>query len=584
MTSSDPAFMTPDMKADLRKKNKLMRAGRINEANALSARIGAEITRRNTAQFLDCNIHTDAKEMWDKVRQLSNRGTGRSEAVCDVTAIELNMHYANISSDQNYSPPARKHTACCDTDFFSVWQTFHALDHLRATATGLDNLPAWFLRLGAPFFAEPLTILFNQSIKCSIVPTQWKRASILPIKKVPQPSTASDFRPISITPVLSRMMERFVVQQFIYPALRDPSTPLHFADQFAFRPTGSTTAALITMLETITTLLATSPYVLVYALDFSKAFDTVRHATLFQKLATLRLPDDVFNWMADFFGNHSHCTKFGGETSTFADINASVIQGSALGPASYLVNAADLRPAHDGNVLAKFADDTYLIIAAERHHTAVSELTNVVAWAEANNLRLNHSKTVEIIFFNPDKKRGRTDLPPACPGIVRAETITALGVELSNNFSMRKHIDSLLASCNQTLFALRTLRAHGLSNGSLHAIFMAVAVGKLRYAAPAWYGFTSAEDRERLEVFLRKSKRAGYCAPSTPSFSSLCDDADVTLFASMRADTHHVLHRLLPPVAPRAYNLRPRAHNFVIPRRTSALADKNFLARMLYSK
>ena len=119
-------------------------------------------------------------------------------------------------------------------------------------------------------------------------------------------------------------------------------------------------AALITMLQTITLLLETNPYVMVYALDFSKAFDTVRHATLFQKLATLRLPDEVFNWMADFFSDHSHCTKFGGETSTFADINASVIQGSALGPASYLVNAADLHPVHNGNVLVKFADDTFL--------------------------------------------------------------------------------------------------------------------------------------------------------------------------------------------------------------------------------
>ena len=82
---------------------------------------------------------------------------------------------------------------------------------------------------------------------------------------------------------------------------------------------------------------------------------------------------------------------------------------------------------------------------------------------------------------------------------------------------MRKHIDSLLTSCNQTLFALRTLRAHGLSNDALHTIFMSVAIGKLRYAAPAWYGFTSAEDRERLEVFLCKSKRAGVLRPHDTS-------------------------------------------------------------------
>ena len=98
--------------------------------------------------------------------------------------------------------------------------------------------------------------------------------------------------------------------------------------------------------------------------------------------------------MIDFFTNHSHCTRFGGETSAFADINASIIQGSALGPASYLVNAADLRPVHDGNAMVKFADDTYLIIPADKHHTAEAELKNVESWAEANYLRLNQSKTV----------------------------------------------------------------------------------------------------------------------------------------------------------------------------------------------
>ena len=99
------------------------------------------------------------------------------------------------------------------------------------------------------------------------------------------------------------------------------------------------------------------------------------------------------------------------KTSAFADINASVIQGSALGPASYLVNAADLRPVHDGNAMVKFADDTYLIIPADKHHTAEAELKNVESWAEANNLRLNQSKTVQIIFYNPDKRKGRNDIP-----------------------------------------------------------------------------------------------------------------------------------------------------------------------------
>ena len=88
----------------------------------------------------------------------------------------------------------------------------------------------------------------------------------------------SDYRPISITSVLSRILERIVVKDFLYPAPITPPAPLSFSDQYAFRPTGSTTAALIGILHSNTCLLSSNPFVIVFALDLSKAFDTVRHA------------------------------------------------------------------------------------------------------------------------------------------------------------------------------------------------------------------------------------------------------------------------------------------------------------------
>jgi len=109
----------------------------------------------------------------------------------------------------------------------------------------------------------------------------------------------------------------------------------------------------------------------VLTLDFSEAFDTVRHAAVMEKLAQLTLPDPVYNWIADFFQGHSHCTKFAGEVSELADIFASVIQGSGLGPAAFLVTAADLRPTHEGNELLKYADDTYLVVPAANIHIHV---------------------------------------------------------------------------------------------------------------------------------------------------------------------------------------------------------------------
>ena len=123
------------------------------------------------------------------------------------------------------------------------------------------------------------------------------------------------------------------------------------------------------------------------ALDFSKAFDTIRHATLIEKMANLQMPDHIYNWMKDFFDGHSHCTKYDGCTSLQANIQASVIQGSAIGPASYVVTAADLHVIHDGNCLVKFADDTYLIVPARNSGSRRSEIVHIQDWAAENNLQ-----------------------------------------------------------------------------------------------------------------------------------------------------------------------------------------------------
>ena len=116
---------------------------------------------------------------------------------------------ASISTDPDYVTPRYKYsTGPPSSDYISEWRIFFALDHLRSTATGLDELPAWFLRLGAPaLFYKPDAQLFNLSIASSTVPLQWKRASIRPVPKVTNPQILSDFRPISVTPVLTRIME-----------------------------------------------------------------------------------------------------------------------------------------------------------------------------------------------------------------------------------------------------------------------------------------------------------------------------------------------------------------------------------------
>jgi len=169
------------------------------------------------------------------------------------------------------------------------------LDTLLPTATGSDMIPAWFLSLGASIFAAPLAELFQQSLAAGVAPRQWKTAVITPVPKVATPTQPSDFRPISITQVLSRSLELFVIRKYILPSLASTQYDTRLHGQVRVQAIGSTTAAIVAIMHTVRSLLNNNDYVHVFAFDFSKAFDTVSHASLTNKLAHLAIPDSVYN-------------------------------------------------------------------------------------------------------------------------------------------------------------------------------------------------------------------------------------------------------------------------------------------------
>ena len=123
----------------------------------------------------------------------------------------------------------------------------------------------------------------------------------------------------------------------------------------------------------------------------------MRHSQLLFKFVQLDLPDHIYNWLANFFYNHSHCTVFHYQQSALLDITGSIIQGSAIGPAAHVVTAGDLTPAVSGNSLCKFVDDTYLITPASNESSRHIELANVQNWAKRNNLNLNCDKSCKIL-------------------------------------------------------------------------------------------------------------------------------------------------------------------------------------------
>jgi hypothetical protein len=159
ITSADPSYCTPAIKRMLRRKNQLMRIGRVEKAGVLPLKISEAITNFNSAELSRVDVLSDCRSMWSKVRQL----TGRSKSLnavsrnSAITADVLNNHYAAISTDANYTAPSVKDTAnnLPAATHITNLRLFQVLDTLWPTATDLDNNPAWFLRIGAPFFTAP---------------------------------------------------------------------------------------------------------------------------------------------------------------------------------------------------------------------------------------------------------------------------------------------------------------------------------------------------------------------------------------------------------------------------------------------
>jgi len=117
-------------------------------------------------------------------------------------------------------------------------------------------------------------------------PHHWKHALVTTVAKVTKPSQLSELRPISVTSILSRVTERIIVKKYLLPSL--PQSLLD--DQFAYRPIGSITAALIVLNHHVAKLLKTNSYARCLMVDFSKAFDTINHVILAQKLDKLHTP------------------------------------------------------------------------------------------------------------------------------------------------------------------------------------------------------------------------------------------------------------------------------------------------------
>src|SRR6218665_2969989 len=256
-------------------------------------------------------------------------------------------------------------------------------------------------------------------------------------------------------------------------------------------------------------------------------------------------------------------THFADAASLVAWINASIIQGSGIGPPSYVVEASDPHPRHNQNAMTKFADDTYLLVGSNCITTVADEIANMKDWAARNNMRVHPTKMKKLVIC-----RTRFRLPPTtpCPFVEGAERVDSLrvrGVQLDSRLSMGDHITKILNTCSSSTYALRVLRSHGLQPNELHLFARATTIASILYASPAWYGFANEGDGKRLERLISRMRRCGYLPRHFPCIAALVGEADRKLFRSTSHNPTHVLRHHFIDKPESGHTPRTREHNFV---------------------
>jgi predicted urease superfamily metal-dependent hydrolase len=233
------------------------------------------------------------------------------------------------------------------------------------------------------------------------VTQQWKTSYVSPVQKTTNPASLADFRPNSVTSILSRLTEKSVVKNWLMPAISD----FYSDDQFGFQPTGGTMCVLVYLTHYVTEMLETYSYVRCLCVDFSTAFDVVDHNILSTKLTQLQLPAQIFHWLLSFLPGRMQHVKVGIAMSAARPTNRGTIQGSEIGPIYYVFMASDLRAlSRTINELFKYASDTTLLVPEHTDVSLEEEFMALKRWVEINKMILKMLKTKEIVFHRHDPR------------------------------------------------------------------------------------------------------------------------------------------------------------------------------------
>ena len=349
---------------------------------------------------------------------------------------------------------------------------------------GPDGIHSRILKELADHIAGPVTALFNSTLQHGEVPQDWRKATISPIFKKGSKNLASNYRPISLTAVLSKLMES-LLRDHMMKHLTDNN--LLSKKQHGFISGRSTVTQLLNYLDKCARSVAAGKVVDVIYLDFEKAFDTVPHHRLLGKLTAYGMSGAVHKWVSNYLSGRTQVVSVNGTESDVGSVLSGVPQGTVLGPLLFVIYINDMLDSISSDGLL-FADDTKVFRQVTSENDALqlqSDINKLEAWTKIWLLRFNADKCHVLtigkfvnIRHTHRYKIGGTELEHVFEE-------KDLGVQVDAELSFDEHINAKVRIANQIMGLIRRSFAY-LDAKSFVKLYTALVRPHLEYAQSVW--------------------------------------------------------------------------------------------------
>lgn len=407
---------------------------------------------------------------------LTENMSSKKEAMEYVTVLKLN------NRNSFYFSPIT------ETDIKRIINNFE-----QKNSTGMDDIPITIIKEQVEYFLKPITYLINLSLSTGTFPDCLKHAVIKPLFKKGEKTEISNYRPISLLSVISKILEAVVKEQINNYLERNR---ILSESQYGFRHGKNTTAATFDLVSNLNKTLENKNIPITIFCDLSKAFDCVDHKILLDKMEYYGIRGIVNDWFKSYLSDRTMSVEvksFEGDQinnirSNPNKIKCGVPQGSILAPTLFLIYVNDIVVNFPLAKFSQFADDTSITLK----HRELDELLNITKilledvsdWFAANKLVLNMSKTFNILF-QPNKKLHQTVISTNIGEVTPTSSTKFLGLHIDQQLNWKTHITELNIKLSRAVFAINTIRQNiGFSVGK--TVYYAYFYSLMQYGIEFW--------------------------------------------------------------------------------------------------